>query len=79
MKPALKREVKVLSVFLILGFLLYIDSTSVKAWQYPLELSPENKKIEKAVSLILIYYGYIASGIIRMLFFLIRKFLRYIS
>ena len=35
MKIEIKREVKLLAFFLILGFLLYTDSTSVKNWRYP--------------------------------------------
>ncbi|HAK45827.1 MAG TPA: hypothetical protein DCO79_07910 [Spirochaeta sp.] len=79
MKPALKREIKLLTFFLFLGFLLYFDSTSHKSWRYPLELSPENKKIEKTVSLFIIYFGYIFSAVLRGLIFLIRRFVKYIS
>lgn len=79
MRVDIKREIKILLFFIILGFLLYSDSTAVKRWRYPLELSPQNKKIEQAVSLILIYYGYLIFAGLRFLIYLIKKFIRYIS
>ncbi len=76
MKPAIKREIRIFMFILIFGLILYADSTSVKSWRYPLELSPENKEIEYRAALFIIYLGYLSAAAVRLLIHLIKKFSR---
>ncbi len=78
-KSGLIRELKILIFTLLFGLLLYADSTSVKIWKCPLELSPEAKKIEYSISLYILYYGYLFIAALRAAVFLIKKFLNYIK
>jgi hypothetical protein len=78
-KRGLKRELKILIFTLFFGFLLYTDSTSFKSWKYPLELSPEAKKIEYTISIFIIFYGYLFIAGLRFLIYLLKRFLKYIG
>jgi len=75
-KHGLKRELKILIFILFFGLLLYFDSTAVKSWKYPLELSYEAKKIEYTISILILYYGYLAIAAIRFLVFLLKIFVK---
>ena len=74
-KQAFLREIRAIALIMLFALILYWDSTADKWWRYPLELKPEYKEIEYRISIYVFRFGYFVYTFIRLLVYLVRKFI----